>query len=191
MALSKKNTRKHFRLKKGGVQTRGQKRRVEEGNPSVEASMKEPSKRAPKSAPDPEKLSEKKSQTKQTTKKATTKKERKEARERLPSVMKKKLLALRKKTAKGKKEKDFRKEQRSSYFSGVKSRRSKKVSEARKKKSRKTTAQKVKNDKLIARKMLTPIKELEKSLSPKDYKSGLDKEILSGLEKGLKGLKIN
>ena len=107
MALSKKNTIKHFRLKKGGVQTRGQKRRVEEGNPSVEASMKEPSKRAPKSAPDPEKLSEKKSQTKQTTKKATTKKERKEARERLPSVMKKKITCVKKKNSKRKKGKRF------------------------------------------------------------------------------------
>lgn len=188
MALSK-NSRKHLRLKKGGVQTRGQKRRVEEGLPEVEVTMKESSKREPKSSRDPEKLPEKKTQAK--TKKATTKKERKEARERLPSVMKKKLLALRKKTAKEKKEKDFRKKQRSSYFSGVKSRRSKKVSEARNKKSRKTVAEKVKNDKLIARKMLSPIKELEKSLSPKDYKSGLDKQILSGLEEGLKGLKIN
>ena len=63
MALSK-NSRKHLRLKKGGVQTRGQKRRVEEGLPEVEVTMKESSKREQKSSRDPEKLPEKKNTSK-------------------------------------------------------------------------------------------------------------------------------
>ena len=82
------------RGKKGGVETRGQKRRVEEGLPPVETTMRDaPTKKAPK---DPETLAE----SKPKTKKPTTKKERREAREKLPSVIKTKTSCFRKKNSK-------------------------------------------------------------------------------------------
>ena len=94
MAYSKTFRRHTKRGKNGGVGTRGQKRRVEEGLPAVETTMREaPSKKAPK---DPETLAE----SKPKTKKPTTKKERREAREKLPSVIKQKQDALEKKNSK-------------------------------------------------------------------------------------------
>ena len=89
MAYSKTVRRHRKRGKKGGVETRGQKRRVEEGQPAVKTTMRDvPTKKATtKKAPkDPETLAE----SKPKTKKPTTKKERREAREKLPSVIKQK-----------------------------------------------------------------------------------------------------
>ena len=71
---------------------------------------------------------------------------------------------------------------------GFKLRRFKKFQESRKKKPKKSLfTKKVRSTK----KMLSPIKESPKSSSSREYKSGVDKEILAGLEKSLLGLKIS
>lgn len=187
MAYSKTVRRHRKRGKKGGVETRGQKRRVEEGLPAVETTMREaPSKKATtKKAPkDPEALKD----SKPKTKKPTTKKERREAREKLPSVIKQKQAALEKKIAKETRAKRLEKKRRETAMKGFKLRRFKKFQESRKKKPKKSLfIKKVRSTK----KMLSPIKESLKTSSPRQYKSSADKEILAGLEKSLLGLKIS
>ena len=187
MAYSKTFRRHRKRGKKGGVETRGQKRRVEEGLPAVETTMREaPSKKATtKKAPkDPETLAE----SKPKTKKPTTKKERREAREKLPSVIKQKQVALEKKIAKETRAKRLDKKRRETAMKGFKLRRFKKFQESRRKKPKKSLFTKKARS---AKKMLSPIKGSPKSSSPRDYKSGVDKEILAGLEKSLLGLKLS
>ena len=133
MAYSKTVRRHRKRGKKGGVETRGQKRRVEEGLPVVETTLREaPSKKATtKKAPkDPEALPESKAKTK----KPTTKKERREAREKLPSVIKQKQVALEKKIAKETRAKRLDKKRRDTRMKGFKLRRFKKFQESRRKK---------------------------------------------------------
>ena len=133
MAYSKTVRRHRKREKKGGVETRGQKRRVEEGLPPVETTMRDaPTKKATtKKAPkDPETFAE----SKPKTKKPTTKKERREAREKLPSVIKQKQAALEKKIAKESRAKRLHKKRRETAMKGFKLRRFKKVQESRKKK---------------------------------------------------------
>ena len=137
MAYSKTVRRHRKRGKKGGVLTRGQKRRVEEGEPAVETTMRDaPVKKATtKKAPkDPETLTE----SKPKTKKPTTKKERREAREKLPSAIKQKQAALEKKIAKESTAKRLEKKGRETAMKGFKLRRFKKVQESRKKKTKTT-----------------------------------------------------
>jgi len=182
MAYSKTIRRHRKRGKKGGVETRGQKRRVEEGLPAVETTMREaPTKKAPK---DLETLAE----SKPKTKKPTTKKERREAREKLPSVIKQKQGALEKKIAKETRAKRLDRKKRETRMKGFKLRRFKKFQESRKKKPKKSLFSKKSR---TAKKILTTIKESPNSSSPRDYKSAVDKEILAGLEKSLLGLKIS
>lgn len=187
MAYSKTVRRHTKRGKNGGVGTRGQKRRVEEGLPAVETTMREaPSKKATtKKAPkDPETLAE----SKPKTKKPTTKKERREAREKLPSVIKQKQSALEKKIAKESRTKRLDKKTRENAMKGFKLRRFKKFQESRKKKPKKSLFTK---NVRSTKKRLSPIKESSKSSPPREYKSSADKEILAGLEKSLLGLKIS
>ena len=188
MTYSKTVRRHTKRGKNGGVGTRGQKRRVEEGLPAVETTMREaPSKKATtKKAPkDPETLAE----SKPKTKKPTTKKERREAREKLPSVIKQKQSALEKKIAKESRTKRLDKKRRETAMKGFKLRRFKKFQESRKKKPKPQS--KFPKTFRSTKKRLSPIKESPKSSSPRDYKSSADKEILAGLEKSLLGLKIS
>ena len=183
MAYSKTFRRHTKRGKNGGVGTRGQKRRVEEGLPAVETTMREaPSKKAPK---DPETLAE----SKPKTKKPTTKKERREAREKLPSVIKQKQAALEKKIAKESRAKRLEKKRRETAMKGFKLRRFKKFQESRKKKPKPQS--KFPKTFRTTKKGLSPIKESPKSSSRREYKSSVDKEILAGLEKSLLGLKIS
>ena len=183
MAYSKTVRRHTKRGKNGGVGTRGQKRRVEEGLPAVETTMREaPSKKAPK---DPETLAE----SKPKTKKPTTKKERREAREKLPSVIKQKQSALEKKIAKETRAKKLYKKKRETAMKGFKLRRFKKFQESRKKKPKPQS--KFPKTFRVTKKGLSPIKESPKSSSHREYKSSVDKEILAGLEKSLLGLKIS
>lgn len=183
MAYSRKVRRHRKRGKKGGVETRGQKRRVEEGLPAVETTMREaPSKKAPK---DPETLAE----TKKKIKKPTTKKERREAREKLPSVIKQKQAALEKKIAKESRDKRLDKKRRETTMKHFKLRRFNKFQASRKKKPKPKS--KFPKTFRATKKMLSPIKESPKSSSPREYKSSADKEILAGLEKSLLGLKIS
>ena len=187
MVYSKTVRRYRKRGKKGGVQTRGQKRRIEEGLSTVETTMRDaPVKKATtKKAPkDPETLAE----SKPKTKKPTTKKERREAMEKVPSVIKQKQTALAKKTAKELKAKILDKKRREIAMKGFKLRRFKKVQESRRKKPKKSLFTKKARS---AKKMLSPIKGSPKSSTPRDYKSGVDKEILAGLEKSLLGLKLS
>jgi hypothetical protein len=186
MAYSKTVRRHRKRGKKGGFETRGQKRRAEQGLPPVETTMSEaPAKKATtKKAPkDPETFVE----SKPITKKPTTKKERREAREKLPSVIKQKQAALEKKIAKETRAKKLEKKKRETAMKGFKLRRFKKVQESRKKKPKKSLFSKKFRS---TKKRLSPIKESPKSSSPREYKSSADKEILAGLEKSLLGLKI-
>ena len=186
MAYSKTFRRHRKRGKKGGVETRGQKRRVEEGLPAVETTMREaPSKKGTtKKAPkDPETLAE----SKPKTKKPTTKKERREAREKLPSVIKQKQVALEKKIAKETRAKRLDKKRRETAMKGFKLRRFKKFQESRRKKPKPKFPKTFR----ATKKRLSPIKESPKSSSPREYKSSADKEILAGLEKSLLGLKIS
>jgi hypothetical protein len=188
MAYSKTFRRHRKRGKKGGVETRGQKRRVEEGLPAVETTMREaPSKKATtKKAPkDPEVLSE----SKPKTKKQTTKKERREAREKLPSVIKQKQIALEKKIAKETRLKILDKKRRETRMKGIKLRRFNKFQASRKKKPKPQS--KFPKTFRAAKKRLSQIKESLKSSSPREYKSSADKEIMAGLEKSLLGLKIS
>jgi hypothetical protein len=188
MAYSKTVRRHTKRGKNGGVGTRGQKRRVEEGLPAVETTMREaPSKKATtKKAPkDPETLAE----SKPKTKKPTTKKERREAREKLPSVIKQKQSALEKKIAKESRTKRLDKKRRENAMKGFKLRRFKKFQESRKKKPKPQS--KFLKTFRVTKKRLSPIKESSKSSPPREYKSSADKEILAGLEKSLLGLKIS
>ena len=190
MAYSKTLRRHRKRGKKGGVETRGQKRRVEEGLPAVESAMrdaptkKSTTKKAPK---DPEALPESKPKPK--TKKPTTKKERRETREKLPSVIKQKQVALEKKIAKETRSKRLNKKRRETAMKGFKLRRFKKFQASRKKKPKPQF--KFPKTFRAAKKRLSPIKESPKSSSPREYKSSADKEILAGLEKSLLGLKIS
>jgi len=188
MAYSKTVRRHRKRGKKGGVETRGQKRRIEEGLPPVETTMRDaPTKKATtKKAPkDPETLAE----SKPKTKKSTTKKERREAREKLPSVIKQKQAALEKKIAKESRAKRLDKKRRETAMKGFKLRRFKKVQESRKKKPK--SQSKFPKTFRATKKRLSPIKESPKSSSSREYKSSADKEILAGLEKSLLGLKIS
>jgi len=188
MAYSKTVRRHRKRGKKGGVETRGQKRRVEEGLPAVETTMRDaPSKKATtKKAPkDPEILVESKSKIK----KPTTKKERREAREKLPSVIKQKQAALEKKLGKKSRAKRLDKKRHQTAMKGFKLRRFKKVQESRKKKPKPLS--KFPKTFRATKKRLSPITESPKSSSPREYKSTADKEILAGLEKSLLGLKIS
>lgn len=188
MAYSKTVRRHRKRGKKGGVLTRGQKRRVEEGVPAIETTMREaPVKKATtkKAQKDPETLAESKAKTK----KPTTKKERREAREKLPSVIKQKQSALEKKIAKETRAKRLERKKRETRMKGFKLRRFKKFQESRKKKPKPRS--KLPKTFRATKKRLSQIKESPKSSSPRDYKSGIDKEILAGLEKSLLGLKIS
>jgi hypothetical protein len=190
MAYSKTVRRHRKRGKKGGVETRGQKRRVDEGLPAVETTMSEaPSKKATtKKAPkDPETLAE----SKPKTKKPTTKKERRETREKLPSVIKQKQVALEKKIAKETRDKRLEKKRRETAMKGFKLRRFKKFQESRRKKPKPKPKSKFPKTFRATKKRLSPIKESPKSSSPREYKSSADKEILAGLEKSLLGLKIS
>jgi len=188
MAYSKTVRRHRKRGKRGGVLTRGQKRRVEEGAPAVETSMRDApvkktmTKKAPK---DPETLAE----SKPKTKKPTTKKERREAREKLPSTIKQKQAALEKKIAKETRAKRLEKKRRETAMKGFKLRRFKKFQASRKKKPKPKS--KFPKTFRATKKRLSPIKESPKSSSSREYKSSVDKEILAGLEKGLQGLKIS
>jgi len=188
MAYSKTFRRHRKRGKKGGVETRGQKRRIEEGFPAVETTMRDvPVKKATtKKAPkDPETLPE----LKPKTKKPATKKERREAREKLPSVIKQKQAVLQKKIAKESKAKRLDKIRRKTAMKGFKLRRFKKFQESRKKKPKPPF--KFPKTFRTTKKRLSSIKESPKSSSPREYKSSADKEILAGLEKSLLGLKIS
>ena len=202
MAYSRKVRIHRKRGKKVGVETRGQKRRVEEGLPAVETTMREaPIKKATtKKAPkDPETLAE----SKPKTIKPTTKKERREAREKLPSVIKQKQSALEKKIAKESRAKRLERKKRENRMKGFKLRRFKKFQESRKKKPKpQSNFQESRKKKpkpqskfpktfRATKKRLSPIKESPKSSSPREYKSSADKEILAGLEKSLLGLKIS
>lgn len=187
MAYSKSIRKNKNRRKKGGVQTRGQKRRIEEGLPIVETDMKEApvKKTTTKALNDTEILSE----LKPKTKKPTTKKERKEAREKLPSVIKQKQEALKKKLTKLQLLTKLTKKKPNNAIKGIKIRRFKKFQESRKK-TPKMKSKFAKTFRKIKHR-LSPIKESPKTSSPHEYKSTVDKEILSGLEKSLRGLKIN
>jgi hypothetical protein len=192
MAYSKTIRKNKNRRKKGGVQTRGQKRRIEEGLPIVETDMKEApvKKTTTKALNDTEILSELKPKTKKpTTKRPTTKKERKEAREKLPSVIKQKQEALKKKLTKLQSLTKLTKKKHNNAIKGIKLRRFKKFQESRKK-TPKMKSKFAKTFRKIKHR-LSPIKESPKTSSPHEYKSTVDKEILSGLEKSLRGLKIN
>ena len=191
MAYSKTVPRHRKRGKKGGVETRAQKRRLEEGLPAVETTMREApvkkatTKKAPKAPKDPKILAE----SKPKTKKPTTKKERREAREKLPSVIKQKQVALEKKIAKETRAKRLEKKRRETAMKGFKLRRFKKFQESRKKKPKPKS--KFPKTFRATKKRLSQIKESPKSSSPREYKSSADKEILAGLEKSLLGLKIS
>ena len=96
----RKTKKRYYKKYKGGVNTRGQKRRIDAGLPAVEEKKSSP-KNIKRKIKDPEELKEAKSQTVQAkTKKPTTKKERREARNKLPSVQKKKTEALQRKITK-------------------------------------------------------------------------------------------
>lgn len=188
MAYTKTVRRHRKRGKKGGVETRGQKRRIEQKLPALETSIRVPStkkittKKAPK---DPETLTESKSKTK----KPTTKKERREAREKLPSVIKQKQAVLEKKLAKDSRAKRLEKKKRETSMKGIKLRRFKKFQESRKKKPKPQS--KFPKTFRITKETLSPIKESPKSSFSREYKSSADKEIVAGLEKSLLGLKIS
>lgn len=187
MAYSKTIRKNKNRRKKGGVQTRGQKRRAEEGLPPIETVMKEA--RAKKATTKALKDTEILSESKPKTKKPTTKKERKEAREKLPSVIKQKQEALKKKLTKLQTLNKFTKKKYNNAMKGFKLRRFKKFQESRKK-TPKMKSKFAKTFRKIKHR-LSPIKESPKTSSPHEYKSTVDKEIMSGLEKSLHGLKIN
>ena len=190
MFYSKTFRKNKNRRKKGGVKTRGQKRRIEEGLPAVETTMPDAPSKKPtrkKASIDKETLPE----AKEKTKKPTTKKERREAREKLPSVIKQKQLALEKKKAKESIAKKLEKKRRETAMKGFKLRRFEKFQESRKKKPKPQPQTKFPKTFRGTKKRLSPIKESPKSSSPREYKTSADKELLAGLERSLQGLKIS